>query len=566
MDGGGWSPKNWPIQPTSRELGANRGTPVDQYYIEKFLEKVSTDIQGCVLEIGDNAYAVRYGGSRVETSEVLSVNEGNLLSKVIADFTHLDQYSANQFDCIILPQTMQVIYNLNSALHALQRVLKPGGVLLVTFPGITRSSISEQAGSGYWGLTSSSAKRLFGEVFQPSNVVVEAYGNVLAASASLYGFSAQDLRQEDLEYRDPQYDVLITIRAQKEQAAEAQNPDSILSMQTHTSAGLVGDRALILLYHRISPPESDPWSIDVTPEHFESHLQAIREIGTPLALDDLIDRLSAGTLPHNAVAVTFDDGYAATLSQARPLLERYAVPATFFIPSAALSGVREYWWDELERIFLQPGTLPPTLEMSINRRDYHWNLGEACVYTREMLEQYLDWRAGEPAPGARQRIYAELWELLHPLGLLQINEVLDKLFAWSGIDSTPRQTHRALTWSEAAGLREDPWIKFGSHSATHVSLGSQPVEAQARELRESKTALEAVTGQIITSLAYPYGNPQDYSIVTAALAREVGYKMAFINSPGVVDRNVDLFYLPRCYVEDWNKEEFARRLVQWMEE
>ena len=42
--------------------------------------------------------------------------------------------------------------------------------------------------------------------------------------------------------------------------------------------------------------------------------------------------------------------------------------------------------------------------------------------------------------------------------------------------------------------------------------------------------------------------------------------MALINSSGVVDRKVDLFHLPRFYVEDWEKEEFARRLLQWMEE
>jgi len=67
-------------------------------------------------------------------------------------------------------------------------------------------------------------------------------------------------------------------------------------------------------------------------------------------------------------------------------------------------------------------------------------------------------------------------------------------------------------------------------------------------------------------LSYPYGIIRDYSIQTAALAREAGYKMALINSPGVVDRNVDLFYLPRFYVDDWKKEKFARQLLQWMEE
>jgi peptidoglycan/xylan/chitin deacetylase (PgdA/CDA1 family) len=264
--------------------------------------------------------------------------------------------------------------------------------------------------------------------------------------------------------------------------------------------------------------------------------------------------------------VTFDDGYAATLGQARPLLDRYEIPATVFVPTNALSQAREFWWDELDRILLQPGILPPTLELDIDGRSFHWELGEASVYTQEVYEQFIAWRAWHPAPGPRQRLYAELWELLHPLEPQLIDGVIDKILAWASLRTEARHTHRVLTWSEAAGLKGDPWIKLGSHGVTHASLASLPVEAQANELRQSKTSLEAVSGQCITSLAYPYGKPQDYSIQTAALAREAGYKMALINSSGVVDRNVDPFFLPRCYVEDCEKEEFVGRLLQWMGE
>ena len=70
-----WSPRNLPRQPVSRAWGYDRGTPVDRYYIEKFLEQHSIDVQGCVLEIGDNFYTLRYGGTRVEKSEVLNDTE-----------------------------------------------------------------------------------------------------------------------------------------------------------------------------------------------------------------------------------------------------------------------------------------------------------------------------------------------------------------------------------------------------------------------------------------------------------------------------------------------------------
>jgi Predicted xylanase/chitin deacetylase len=561
-DGGSWSPRNWPLQPVSREMGYDRGTPVDRYYIEKFLEKHSTDVQESVLEIGDNSYTLRYGGSRVEKSEVLNVSEENPLTTIVADLAQADHLSPNQFDCIILTQTLHSIYDLRSALNTLHRILKPCGVLLATFPGITHNRLSELPGSWYWSLTSDSAKRLFGEVFQRSNVVVEACGNVLATSAFLYGFSAEELRQEDLEYRDPQYDFLITVRAQKAHMPEAERHD----LKLQQKAGTAEARALILLYHSIMPPVSDPWSLCVSPEHFEGHLQAIREWGTPLQLDELIDRLGSGTLPANAVALTFDDGYASILSQARPLLEQYEVPATMFVSTAALAQEREFWWDALERIFLQPGNLPRTLELEIGQHNFHWYLGDEAFYTQEAFEQNLSWHPSQPAAGTRQRVYSELWELLHSADSQLIKETLDKLFDLAHLNPEPRATHRLITWTEVTDFKDDPWIRFGSHSMTHSSLASLPAEDQANELRQSKASLEVATGRRVTSLAYPYGLAKDYSIQTAALAHEAGYKMALINSPGVVDRKVDLFFLPRFYVEDWEKEEFASQLFQWMEE
>jgi peptidoglycan/xylan/chitin deacetylase (PgdA/CDA1 family) len=560
--GESWSPRNWPLHPIHREMDDDHGTPLDRYYIEKFLEKHSIDIHGCVLEIGDHSYTLRYGGARVEKSEVLNVTRGNPLTTIVTDLAQVDPLSSNQFDCIILTQNLPSIYDLRSALNTLRRILKPCGVLLAAFPGITRRSPSELSGSLYWTLTSDSATRLFGEVFQSSNVLVKAYGNVLAASAFLYGFSANELRQEDLEYRDPEYDFLIGVRARKDQVAEAEKHDLKLQQR----AGSVEARGLILLYHSIMQPTSDPWSLCVSPGHFEGHLQAIRERGTPLQLDELIDRLTSGTLPPNAVALTFDDGYESILRQARPLLEQYEVPATMFLPTGALSQTREFWWDELERIFLQPGNLPRMLELEIDHHNFHWDLGDAAVYLQEEFEQNLSWRASYPTPGPRQRLYTELWELLHPADPQLIARILDKLFDWAGLSPEPRLTHRPITWTEVTDLKKDPWIRFGSHSLSHSSLASLTIENQAYELRQSKTDLEAATGYRVTSLAYPYGTMKDYSVQTAALAREAGYKMALINSPGILDRNADLFYLPRFYVDDWDKEKFTRQLLQWMEE
>lgn len=204
------------LTPFSTEFGYDRGRPIDRYYIEKFLLEQQADVRGRVLEIADNTYTRQFGGRRVVQSDVLHISPAEPNATIIGDLTNLDHVPADTFDCIILTQTLQVIYDVRAALRTVQRILKPGGVILATFPGISPISRYDMERWGYyWGFTSLSARRLFGEVFPESGVQVKAYGNVLAATAFLYGMATEELRQEELEYADPDYEVIISVRARK---------------------------------------------------------------------------------------------------------------------------------------------------------------------------------------------------------------------------------------------------------------------------------------------------------------------------------------------------------------
>ena len=206
------------MAPISRELGFDRGQPIDRYYIENFLARHAGDIQGRVLEIGDNGYTRQYGGGRVELSDVLNVSEGDPKATIVADLPRADNIPSGIFDCIILTQTLQYIYDVRLAVGTLYRILKPGGVLLATFPGISPISRDPWAGSWCWTFTDVSARRLFEEVFPTGNVEVEAHGNVLAAISFLQGLAAEELRREELSCHDPYYEVLVALRAVKPQA------------------------------------------------------------------------------------------------------------------------------------------------------------------------------------------------------------------------------------------------------------------------------------------------------------------------------------------------------------
>jgi SAM-dependent methyltransferase len=189
--------------------------PIDRYYLEEFLRRYAADIQGRVLEIGDDYYTRRFGGSRVTRSDVLNVRPGSATATLVGDLAEGNFLRSEVFDCIVLVQTLQLIYDLHAAVATMHRILKPGGVVLATMSGISHINDPEWADTWYWNLTSSSAGRLFGEQFSPAAVTCEAFGNVLAAIGFLHGISASELRRDELDYRDPEYQVTVALRAVK---------------------------------------------------------------------------------------------------------------------------------------------------------------------------------------------------------------------------------------------------------------------------------------------------------------------------------------------------------------
>ncbi len=203
------------VTPVSRYWGFDRGTPIDRHYIEQFLGRNASDVRGRVLEVGDDSYTRRFGGDRVEVSDVLNVEGGDPRTTFVADLARADRIPSAAFDCIILTQTLHLIYDVRAAIATLHRILGPGGVLLLTVPGITRISHDEWPGSWYWSFTTDSASRLFAEAFGPGRVAIGSRGNVMAAAAFLYGLAVGDVRQADLEAHDPDYQVIVTVRAVK---------------------------------------------------------------------------------------------------------------------------------------------------------------------------------------------------------------------------------------------------------------------------------------------------------------------------------------------------------------
>jgi glycosyltransferase involved in cell wall biosynthesis len=201
--------------PISEVFGFDRGRPIDRHYIESFLSRCAADVHGHVLEFADDEYTRRFGGSHVDRSDVLAVEDTNPDATIIGELASADHIPSNAYDCIICTQTLQLVYDVRAGIRTLHRVLKPNGVLLATVPGIT--PIRADAGwDWYWSFTPLAVKRLLEEVFPAENLSVRGWGNVLSAVAFLEGLAIEELRPSELEHNDPAYPVTIGIRAVKE--------------------------------------------------------------------------------------------------------------------------------------------------------------------------------------------------------------------------------------------------------------------------------------------------------------------------------------------------------------
>ncbi|MCT4665489.1 MAG: hypothetical protein N4A45_09680 [Flavobacteriales bacterium] len=201
--------------PISNQFGFDRGTPIDRAFIEYFLEKQHKHILGSVLEISESTYSLKYG-SQVTSSEILHYDDKNPNATIVGDLTKSETLPNNRVDCFICTQTLNFIEDFEKGIEGGYHLLKDNGVMLTTVAGLCQISRYDMDRWGdYWRFTDLSIKNAFERVFGKGNVEIEIYGNVLAATSILHGITAEELTNEELFYKDPNYQVTIGIKATK---------------------------------------------------------------------------------------------------------------------------------------------------------------------------------------------------------------------------------------------------------------------------------------------------------------------------------------------------------------
>jgi len=284
----------------------------------------------------------------------------------------------------------------------------------------------------------------------------------------------------------------------------------------------------------------------------------------PLSLQELNQKLIQGRIQNHSIVITFDDGYADNLYQAKPILEQYHIPATVFVTTGFIAPPNHIWWDDIEWLFLQPGKLPGKLSLDINGSSHSWDLEASAQYSEAKYRKYRHWDIlMNENPTPRHRIYRDLCQLLRPLLPEKRQEVLQELFAWAGKKERNEASNRTLSAKEVKQLADGGFVEVGAHCRTHPVLATLSKEHQQEEIQQSKRELELLLGQPVMSFAYPYGTRSDYTRETVMIVQKTDFTCACSNFADVVFRGTDRFQLPRYAIRNWSGKTFAHRLQEW---
>ena len=195
-----------------------RGTAVDRFYIESFLDENRSDIRGRVLEIGDDTYTRRFGDDRVTISDVLHIEPDAPGTTFVGDLADGSFLPSAAFDCIILTQTLHLILDFGAALDTLQRILRPGGVLLLTVPGITPVDPGHWATTWFYSFSEHALERLCARHFDAEELEIHSYGNALTAVAFLHNLSVEELDRREFDRHVPSHSIVNVARVRRRHA------------------------------------------------------------------------------------------------------------------------------------------------------------------------------------------------------------------------------------------------------------------------------------------------------------------------------------------------------------
>lgn len=305
----------------------------------------------------------------------------------------------------------------------------------------------------------------------------------------------------------------------------------------HRIANKLDCPVVVLLYHRVTLLESDPYSLSVAPDNFRAQMEYLRDNFPVIRFE-----ADWSNIREPSVVVTFDDGYADNVLEALPILEKVGVPATLFVATGAPDSGAESWSDELEFLIFGQWAFPSRFELKDTQYGREWSTA---------------------TDSERQVMLWEIHALMKKVDFDRREDWLRQLRGWAGVGRSCRKSHRPMMIDELRALAKSPLVTIGAHTVTHVPLSSQTPTRQREELSVSKEKLETWLGQKISVFAYPFGGCADYTRESIRLCKEVGFTKAAANFPGQAHRWTDPYQIPRHMILNWSVDIFARKISEF---
>ncbi|MDP9229110.1 MAG: polysaccharide deacetylase family protein [Bacteroidota bacterium] len=323
---------------------------------------------------------------------------------------------------------------------------------------------------------------------------------------------------------------------------------------------LFNSKAIVLSYHRIAEPDTDPWNLAVSLKNFEQHLEVLQTYNV-IPVPQLANLLYNRSIKSKTICITFDDGYKDNYFYAKPLLEKYNFPCSFFIATKYINQKQLFWWDELEFIILHTPDLPSRLSLDVHHTKFYFDIAEGVLLDKEHRDLHKSWKGKDTPPTKRCELYLKLWELLKPLSYSEIQSIIKKLKEWVG-SSSIIQNNDALPMDQEQVLEmaNNSLFSIGMHTDTHPALAYHSTEVQEEEILNNKINLEGFLNRNIDTIAFPYGS---YNDTTIQIVKNNKLKAAFTTKSEAVTGKTNLYQIGRFQVKNWNGKEFEKKLNNW---
>jgi peptidoglycan/xylan/chitin deacetylase (PgdA/CDA1 family) len=317
-------------------------------------------------------------------------------------------------------------------------------------------------------------------------------------------------------------------------------------------------KTVILMYHRIDETPCDPWELAVHPKHFEEQLQFLKQHGHVVSMEELTTSLSNKTLKNKTVALTFDDGYLDNFTQAAPLLDKYRLPATFYITTGGIGTNDQFWWDELQDLILLNDSLPKQFHLTINDENIDFDLGDEHQLNQKLKDQIKSWNAEQASIDKRTELYFTIWKNLRVCEPVIRKKYLQDIRNWAGKQS--ERSGQMMNWEQVQSLSKNQLFSIGGHTVNHPALGAHPINIQKQEIVHGADTLRKMISKDIMGFAYPHGN---YNHDTISILKEVGFNYAVTTESTSLSDKSKQFELPRFQVKNWNGNDFIKHIQQW---